>query len=329
MPFRLRKKESIAGAVRRLSREELDKAMAELRAVAQGRPQGLHEARKCIKKLRALVRLVRDRLDASGKQVIDALRDAARPLSGARDAQAMVQCLDALVAAKLEPAKLSPEQVTAVAKVRAELVARSEAATAHDGQWSALVTEPLDVLEQVRVTTQTWKIRPNTFAALSRGLRKSYRNARDAMHLALLVLEPAGEAGDERQSAVDEPLHEWRKHVKIHWYHIRLLRPIWPRMMMVLASELGKLSELLGDDHDLSVLEAGLSSASPAGRGNGGTVQNTDADAAADVDVLIKAIHDRRAELRAQAAVLGRRLLADKPGAMLRRLRQWWSAWHA
>lgn len=297
MPFRLRKKESISAAVRRMAREEIDKAIDELKEVATGKPSGLHESRKRIKKLRALVRLVAARLDRSAKHVIQLLREAAGPLSGARDAQAMVEAFDVLM-----QTALTPEEARDFAPVREVLIARREAAHESEAQWATVIAGPIERLREVRAISQGWTIRPNGFAALSRGLLKSYRRAVEALHLA--YANPS-----------DEHFHEWRKHVKSHWYHVRLLRGLWPKLMIATAFELGTLSDLLGDDHDLAVMR---------------NLLTTD-NAAPQVDraALLQMIDDRRRALRRSAKVLGQRLFAEKPKQLRRRFRAYWNAWHA
>ena len=54
-------------------------------------------------------------------------------------------------------------------------------------------------------------------------------------------------------AAID--FHEWRKAVKYHDYHVRLLAGVWPEQMTVLRASLDRLGDFLGTDHDLSVFE--------------------------------------------------------------------------
>ncbi len=297
MPYRLRKKESVTAAIRRMVREEIDKAIDELKGVPAGRPQGLHEARKRIKKLRSLIRLVRARLDQTGRQAIALLTEATRPLSGLRDAQAMVEAFDALAAGEM-----SKDETQAFAPVREQLVRRRDATHGDEAQGGTLIAMPIEHLREVRAMSQLWTLRPNGFGAYARGLRKCYTTAADAMRLAMTRPD-------------DEHFHEWRKHVKHHWHHVRLLRGLWPKLMIATAFELGALSDLLGDDHDLAVMRE-LMLRQPAVAG-------------IDRDELLQMIDDRRHKLRRSARTLGQRLFAEKPKALIRRLRSYWNAWHA
>jgi CHAD domain-containing protein len=52
----------------------------------------------------------------------------------------------------------------------------------------------------------------------------------------------------------DEHLHEWRKRVKDLWYASQILTPAAPKPMRRFAKRAHRLSNLLGDDHDLAIL---------------------------------------------------------------------------
>jgi len=58
MAYRLLTGESVARGLRRLSRKELLSARDELRRTSPPRDEAIHEARKSVKKVRAIVELV-------------------------------------------------------------------------------------------------------------------------------------------------------------------------------------------------------------------------------------------------------------------------------
>lgn len=79
----------------------------------------------------------------------------------------------------------------------------------------------------------------------------------------------AGEGSADRQKALPvienaddvptgDPLatafHDWRKRVKAHGYHLRLLRDLAPRRMRARGRQASRLGDLLGNDHDLAML---------------------------------------------------------------------------
>ena len=62
MAYRLIRGEGVPAGVRRIAREQLQAAVAHLRSRTGSRDEQIHEARKCMKRLRALARLVRTEL---------------------------------------------------------------------------------------------------------------------------------------------------------------------------------------------------------------------------------------------------------------------------
>ena len=118
------------------------------------------------------------------------------------------------------------------------------------GSGVQLEREVADDLDALALSTAMWSVDGDGFDALEDGLRSSYRRGRDA----LADLRPHPDAED---------LHELRKQVKDHWYHVRLLREAWPPVMAAWADEAHVVAVQLGDDHDLSVLAAVLTGEGP------------------------------------------------------------------
>src|SRR5262245_3310108 len=95
MAYRLSFADDVASSVRSCAREQLAGAAEQLER-ADGDPvKAVHEARKHLKKTRALLRLVRPALGREAyRSENDALRDTGLALSGARDADVRVQTAD-------------------------------------------------------------------------------------------------------------------------------------------------------------------------------------------------------------------------------------------
>ena len=73
-------------------RHHLERALAELGGKPPLRDVSVHEARKQLKRARATLRLLRDGIgDTAYRRANQQLRDAARPLSGVRDAKVMLE----------------------------------------------------------------------------------------------------------------------------------------------------------------------------------------------------------------------------------------------
>jgi CHAD domain-containing protein len=141
------------------------------------------------------------------------------------------------------------------------------------------------------------------FDALALGLETSFARARKAMRAA-------------RKDPSADVFHEWRKRAKDHWYHSRLLSPIWPDLLDTHVKIAEDLGELLGLHHDLSVFREATQDAA------GG-----DGDAAAIF--LDELARRREAEVAAECFAIGARLLAEEPAALSRRWRAYWKCWRA
>jgi hypothetical protein len=95
MACRLRTEEPVAHGVVRVICEQLERARGEVADSELDRDACVHQVRKRCKKIRAVLKLVRDSFPdyRRGNRFF---RDLARSLSDARDATVMVECLDGL-----------------------------------------------------------------------------------------------------------------------------------------------------------------------------------------------------------------------------------------
>ena len=295
MGYRLQLDEPLADGVPRVAREQVERALAELGQQHSDVAGAVHQVRKRCKKIRGLLRLVRGGFAASYQRENAWFRDLARRLSGPRDARAMLECYDRLHSAF--SAELEPD---AFAGIRQSLVARS--GSVHQGdQLADKVDDTVTALQEARLRILGWRLEEEGFAALDRGLSRTYRRARRAQRASYRTPSP-------------EQFHEWRKRVKYHWYQLRLLRQLWPGPMKGLIAEAGQLADLLGDDHDLAVLSETL-------------LRDRDAFADCDqLDTLVGLARRRQDQLRAAAWPLGWRLFADRPRPFCRRLNRYWQA---
>src|SRR5215218_10746502 len=97
MAYRLSIADDVPGSVRMCAREQLAAAAERLEHADEDAVKAVHEARKHLKKTRALLRLVRPALGRKAyRRENDALRDAGLALSGTRDADVRVATAAAL-----------------------------------------------------------------------------------------------------------------------------------------------------------------------------------------------------------------------------------------
>lgn len=289
MVFRLETGEMLAAGLGRVAAEEIHLARAVL--LSEGDPEvGVLEARKSLKKVRAILRLSREPL---GKRRFRSLnrryRDHARRLAEQRAGAVRFQTLQGLVqgmdgSAPLRVLKASRRRLATRRRRHDDAIVRAEVAEALTEAGPGLEALPFDGFEAVRP-----------------GLARTYRKGRKRMWRA-------------QKTPSAKTFHEWRKQVKDLWYQVRLFARAWPETLGSLANELHQLSDHLGNVHDLDLLESALQ-------------EEARVDPNFDPSLLLTALGDARAAKRAAALELGRRLYAEDPEGFVMRVEAYWDAW--
>lgn len=298
MAYRFRRSDvSLEAGLGRIALEQVRKAIAEIDDAAISPDETVHQMRRRSKKLRALLKLVRPAFD--GYKAENAfLRDAAAELSTARDAAVLVSAYDGLVPLVGEQADTREDD-----NIRTGLLLHQQH-TASDGLLRARLSGFRDAMAVAAERIAAWTLGEDDFDAVAGGLEKTYGDARRAMARAREQCSPAN-------------LHEWRKRAKDHWYHTRLLRKIRPSAMKPHRKNALKLSELLGEYHDLAVLEAWLLNDSER-------FSSTEA-----LVPLIGRIEQRRTALENESFALGEQLFRARPETLCREWRHYWEKWQS
>jgi CHAD domain-containing protein len=290
MAYRLSFADELSHGVRQCAHEQLTGAAERLEGAARDPVTAVHEARKHLKKTRALLRLVRPALGRRAyRRENDALRDIGLALSGTRDADVRVATAQAL--AERAAGRLPAEVFDALRDALS-----AEAPTGRDGGTAGFAPQ-IEALRAAELRVEAWPLDDADWDTAIAGVTRAYARGREAFATA-------------RATPVPELLHAWRKRAKDLWYHQRLLAPAWPDVLDAQAEAAHTLSELLGDDHDLAVLAERLTDNAPP------LAPAVDAHRAE----LRTLIAHRSDELRAEATRLGRRVYAESPKAFARRI---------
>src|SRR5579863_13518 len=270
MAYRFKRGESVIRGLKRVAREEMEEAGAQLSGHKRpGRDEAIHDARKSIKKVRGLSKF--------------------------RDAFAIIETFDEL------KSKFQRETRNKLQSVRLGLTKR-RSQSAREEDVGIVIVEAASALRRAAKRVKTWPLRADGFAAIVPGLEKTFRAGRKALALV-------------RKDARPENLHELRKRVKDHWYHLRLLEDLWTDMIRASEKSLKDLETLLGNDHNLFVLRETIM-ADPASYG-----------VKKDVDLTLHLIGTYQKELREQSLVLAARIYDEKPRAFTRRMAGLWDTW--
>ena len=283
--------EDVADGTRRIWSEEVDRAEKTLKR-KRNKVVAVHETRKCVKRVRALLRLVKDGLRKADYRTANiAFRDLNRLLAQSRDLDVMQ-----LTLARLEVTHGLADSATAQRVHQALEAAQEEAASQ---ETTPPIKRALSALGEARDLISDIDVSRLNLDVLIKGLGRSM--AEFAAHNAKLAPE-----------ADAELYHEWRKAVQFHRRHILLLSTAWPDSLQPRAAVSKQLSECLGFDHDLAVFQEFISSP----RGRPATKR--------DVAKLASAIASEQFELRRQARALGALLSAEAPQAFRSRVEAYW-----
>lgn len=249
----------------------------------------VHEARKAIKRMRALARLLREQLgEDEFARVNAALREAGRRLAGARDADVRIATLRELTerypnALALEGVRLLDE------RLRSE---RSQSGPPADTK--AVLADIAAMRDQLA----RWSLVDHDFDALAPDLLRIYAEGRGRYTRCKV-------SGARKEQDV----HDWRKRVKSLYYALDMLGAKQAKGARRATRRADRLGDLLGSEHDLWMLCA-YAEDHPEAFGHDGTAQAE----------LLKRIERRRRRLRKRALALGARLYKRKPRDFTRRI---------
>ena len=298
MSYYIQPNEIPAVGIKRLALEQSQKALDSLQN-PDTLDEGVHDARKRFKKVRAAARLVRDEVGADVYHQSNVVfRDAGRLLSDLRDSQVLIETVDDL-RAQYDDVLASD----AFSSILQKLVKR------HDHLFSQIrnektIEQVIETVHNARLVIEAWPIESEDFSAFSKGLKRVYKRGQKRMHRAI-------------EAPTTENLHEWRKRIKYLWYHVRILQKTWPNLLKELAETTHSLSNLLGDEHDLAVLRQTLEAEPDL------------TDTKMEQQALLGLISQRRKQLQTKAWPLAQRLYPEKPTKFVERLEQYWQAMKA
>lgn len=287
MPYRLKLDEPVPEGIKRIVRDEIESAARQLSGQGEAdRDEAIHEARKSVKKIRGVLRLVRPELGETYRIENASFRDIGLQLSHFRDAGAIIETFDAL--RKRYRGEMDGRTL---ARIRRRLMVRKKQAE-QQGNIAETLAAMAAALRQSAARVEAWPLAQDGFAAIAPGLEATFRECQKAM-------SPA------RKHPLPEHFHDWRKRVKAHWYHIRLLESVWSPGIREYEKSLKDLETALGEDHNLVVLHEKVQPDPEIGR-------------------LPRLIRRYQKELRGNALALGEHIYEEKPGNFARRIQRLW-----
>jgi len=248
----------------------------------------VHQSRKSFKKIRSLLRLLRAE---AGEEWFNShnqfYRDLAAEISDLRDAHVLIESVQLLqdqnfvaedsrglnaVLEHLETSAAQKERHVVDEQVFGEIVTALDSKDSHLPAWPGL---------------------DNDLLVLIPGLNLIYKDGYDHMYRAFI--DPSA-----------HNFHEWRKHVK-HLYHMRMLfNRFWPPSISYSSEDLKELSDHLGLEHDLAVLNDELE------------LIDT------DTEFIAEAITKKRGKIQNMAKYMGKLIYDESPEYHMRHFEDHW-----
>jgi len=280
MGYHIEKGESLATAFGRIAAEEIDLAMAQSRRLHRG--EAVHNARKALKRLRALLRSLRV---AFPKKLFRAenrhIAATCRRISPLRDVHVQLRTLG----------KLKAAAGPAGDHIRRQLLRQQSSFIRRIPALRKTVRALLDVSRQ---SLASWPLRKATAEDLASGLKRIYKQGREAFKTA-------------RKSPTPGHLHAWRKKTKSLGYGLELIKNLGSGELskMIRCSDI--LTVALGDDQDLFMVLRALD-------------KEHRSNPASDFKRLANRISLKRAKRQKRAFKLGKKVYGEKPGGFEKRL---------
>lgn len=306
--LQLGESEPLSMGVKRVTLEQLELAARGYFKAEGTIGPAVHESRKAVKRVRALLRLVRGELPNRIRDFENtSLRDTSRLVSEVRSAQGVV---DAAESIRMIYGDLLAEGTFEDMTVR--LTRRRDLAELKTVEDPNVLGRVVRSLERAYHRYESWPTDPearevygigirDSYAAIAPGLGRTYEVGRRRMVTAYRRGGP-------------HDFHSWRKRVKDMRHQMEFLAPLWPEVVVGTAMTLDRLGTILGDDNDLAELTRLLSS-------------RPDICPDARERSLFRALAtQRRTELQLAAEVLGRRVYAESPKALASRFAEYWAA---
>ena len=290
MPFRFKLHEPIDEGLRRIVSEQIARACQELDCAGQVVPSAIHNTRKAIKRLRALLRLARPALGEKAFSAHNAsLQSIAASLSSTRDDDIVSETID-----KLET-QFGEDGIKILAPLRHSLAEKSGVKPRIGGEQAHEVAQRLTIENE---DFAALNVRAD-LSTLKQGLQKSYAKAVKAYAAAY-------------ENPSDESFHDLRKTVQWHWRQMALLSRAWPDYFKVRVDAARELSQILGDEHDLSLLRASVAARDDLTLDQHGPI--------------IRLARARQEELRHEALSRAELLLFEPPKPFAKRMAGLWAA---
>jgi CHAD domain-containing protein len=281
---------NLSAELRTLLIDEIEAARQELMGPRLPSDAAIHHARQSVKRARATLRLLRASIGSRAYRRADkALQAAAAPLRAVRDAMVVLDILEDLRRRR----SAIRTSTTSFGRAEQQRLAARYAALHVTLDVSASVRDLAAMVEYARLLTVTGHGLTDALV----GARRTYAKGRTAFVTV-------------RRHPSDDDFHAWRKQAKYLFYQLQLLRNHNRVCIGMALRQAQRLSDLLGDYHDLTVLQEQIRKKREKVLTKAGSA------------TLSATIGSRLAKLRKQSMALGAQLYRRRPERFVSQLAQ-------
>jgi CHAD domain-containing protein len=253
----------------------------------------IHDARRRVKKIRAIIRLVRPVLDKTSRAVDADLRTVSGLLAPVSDGRGIIETLNHIAD---RYRRTLPPRILAAAR---DGLLRREAETDREANERGLIQLAAGTLRADRKRVKHWEVSADGFRAVAPGLEESYRRARRLMIQSWSKPKASN-------------FHAWRQHVKDHWFHLRLIQQRCGFHLVSYERQIELLDGVLGEYHNVILLRDVFV-----------TEEQLPRD---EVARCMRVVARYQRALRRHSQSIGVRVYSERPREFVRRVRRLWQS---
>jgi CHAD domain-containing protein len=297
MAYRIKRKERVGKAIRRILREQLRRAIKCARDRDGAQDERVHDVRTRLKRSRAALELIGAHAGKVGKtarRTERRLRNRGRRLARPRDVVVQAHTF------RILGTRLSPELPAGLLE-RMQRVGEHMRRNLDDKAVDKELRRTAKALRKLRRRLRTLPVDRGR-RAIGKGITATYREARRA--LAAVQDDPT-----------PERLHDWRKRVKVLSYELKIVGRAVPELATRYLDKVEQLGEILGQIHDL---DCAATTAERHPRWFGSD---------ADCEAVRGVVAEHRVVLEREAFALAAGVFAGRPRDVRELVETGWETW--
>ena len=255
----------------------------------------VHETRRTIKRIRAVLKLIRDEIGYSNYYRENIIyRDLSKRLSSLRDSYVLMKTINDFH--KEAPGEFPVKETRQISgALEKKLESDLGVFLRQDGGFDRV----LDDLEVARRRVSQYCKTRDDFCAIRAGIERIYR--RGYRYLKII-----------RKKHSQEQFHEYRKNTKYLLYQMELIKPAYPKLIKAYSGTIDDHADILGDTRDYECLSSFI------------TAGIAKKEFSSSSESLLPYVHKRIDDLMQGILPEAYWIYAEKPSGFIKRISTYW-----